>query len=94
MKKIILVLAVAMALFLPQTLMAQNAADGPTVSEAEGPIKIVNLNELEKEASTKIPKGAFGYVQGWAEDEVTLRDNQLSFDKKRILPNGLTGLKA
>lgn len=82
-----------MALFLPQSLMAQNSADGPTVSEAEGPIKIINLYELEKEASTKIPKGAFGYVQGGAEDEVTLRDNKRSFDKKRILPNGLTGLE-
>lgn len=93
MKKIILTLAAAMALFLPQSLMAQNSTDGPTVSEAEGPIKIINLYELEKEASTKIPKGAFGYVQGGAEDEVTLRDNKRSFDKKRILPNGLTGLE-
>lgn len=93
MKKIILTLAVAMTLFLPQSIMAQNSANGPTVSEAEGTIKIINLNELEKEASTKIPKGAFGYVQGGAEDEVTLHDNRSSFDKKRILPNGLTGLE-
>lgn len=94
MKKIILTLAAAMVLLLPQALMAQNGTDGPAVSEAEGPIKIINLNELEKEASTKIPKGAFGYVQGGAEDEVTLRDNQLSFNNKRILPNGLTGLES
>lgn len=97
MKKISLTLLAAMVLMvlsLPQTLMAQNAADGLSVSEAEGPIKIINLNELEKEASTKIPKGAFGYVQGGAEDEVTLRDNQRSFDKKRILPNGLTGIES
>ncbi len=81
------------AIFLiSQTLMAADATATPTVSDAEGEIKIINLYDLEKEASKKIDKGAFGYVQGGAEDEVTLRSNSSSFDKKQILPNGMTGL--
>lgn len=91
MKKHVLVLTITLALLLPQTLLA---ADPPTVSTAEGPIEIINLYDLEKAASQKVPKGAFGYVQGGAEDEVTLRDNTSAFDKKRILPNGLTGLES
>ncbi|UQZ91239.1 lactate oxidase [Deltaproteobacteria bacterium Smac51] len=69
------------------------AAEAPTISEAEGPIKIINLYELEKQASQKVNKGAFGYVEGGAEDEVTLRGNTLVFDKKQIIPDGLTGLE-
>lgn len=91
MKKHVLVLTITLALLLPQMLLA---ADPPTVSTAEGPIEIINLYDLEKAASQKVPKGAFGYVQGGAEDEVTLRDNTSAFDKKRILPNGLTGLES
>lgn len=62
------------------------------VSDAEQPLKIINLEELEKEAAKNLPKGPFGYVQGGAEDEVTLKDNTSSFDKKRILPHGLSGM--
>lgn len=94
MKNYISVLAVILTLLLPQMLVAQESATGLQVSEAEGPIKIINLSDLEKEAAPKIPKGAFGYVQGGAEDEITLRDNTAAFDKKRIVPNGLTGLEA
>lgn len=62
------------------------------LSNAEGAIKVINLEALEQEASDKIDKGAFGYVQGGAEDELTLRANIESFNKKQIIPNGLTGL--
>ena len=79
-----------LALILSHVVIAAEAV----VSDAEGHIKIINLYELEKEASKMISKGAFGYVEGGAEDEVTLRGNTSSFDKKQILPNGLTGLEA
>lgn len=62
------------------------------VSNAEGPIRIVNLYDLEKNAAEKVGKGAFGYVQGGAEDETTLHSNTAAFNKKQIIPNGLAGI--
>ncbi|MDL2284849.1 alpha-hydroxy-acid oxidizing protein [Oxalobacter sp. OttesenSCG-928-P03] len=93
MKKTIQAVAVISALFLSQAAMAQEAAKSATVSDAEGHIRIINLYDLEKEASTRVGKGAFGYVQGGAEDEITLRGNPCAFDNKKILPNGLKGIE-
>lgn len=92
MKKYIQVFVMIPALLISQTVVASKTKNNPTISNAEGHIKIINLYELEKEASKKIAKGAFGYVQSGAEDEITLRNNTSSFDKKQIVPNGLTGL--
>ncbi len=61
-------------------------------SDAEGGVKILNLYELEKQASEKIAAGPFGYVQGGSEDEVTMRENTTAFDRKQIVPNGLAGI--
>ncbi|WAW10415.1 alpha-hydroxy-acid oxidizing protein [Oxalobacter vibrioformis] len=92
MKKHIQAVAVVSAIIFSQAAMAQGTKNAPVISDAEGPIKIINLYDLEKEASTKVAKGAFGYVEGGAEDEVTMRSNSTAFDKKKILPNGLAGI--
>jgi L-lactate dehydrogenase (FMN-dependent) and related alpha-hydroxy acid dehydrogenases len=92
MKKHVPMYMMIMVLFVSQAILAAEAAATPTVSDAEGKIKIINLYDLEKDASTKINKGAFGYVQGGAEDEVTLHSNSVAFDKKQIVPNGMTGI--
>lgn len=93
MKKCVPIFVLTAMLLLAQTVMAAENPKNSAVSDAEGPIKIINLYELEKEASQKIPKGAFGYVQGGAEDEITMRNNTSAFDRKRIIPNGLTGVE-
>lgn len=62
------------------------------LSKAEGPISILNIAELEKQAAQKIDLGAFGYVQGGAEDEITLRGNTTAFDHKQIIPDGMAGI--
>ena len=61
-------------------------------STADKPLKIVNLTELEEEASKSMEKGAFGYVRGGAENEQSLRENTDNFEKKYIEPRILTGL--
>ncbi len=81
-----------LSLVLSRALVAGEAASAPKPSDAEGSIAIINLYDLEKEASDKISKGAFGYVQGGAEDEVTLRSNTSAFDRVKILPNGMAGI--
>ena len=68
-------------------------AEGYKASTADKPIKIVNLAELEKEASKSMQEGAFGYVRGGAENEQSLRENTSSFDKKYIEPRILAGLE-
>lgn len=92
MKKHIQVAVIISALIFSQTIMAQGVKNAPVISDAEGHIKIINLYDLEKEASKKVAKGAFGYVQGGAEDEITMRSNSTAFDHKNILPNGLAGI--
>lgn len=93
MKKHIQVAAIISALLFTQGAVAQDGKKSAVISNAEGPIKIINLYDLEKEASNKVAKGAFGYVQGGSEDEVTMRSNSSAFDRKKILPNGLAGIE-
>lgn len=93
MKKCVPIFVLAAMLFLAQTVMAAETPNRSAVSDAEGSITIINLYDLEKEASQKIPKAAFGYVQSGAEDEITLRNNTSAFDRKQIIPNGLTGVE-
>ncbi len=73
-----------------QSAFAQNYQ----ASTVDKPLKIVNITELEKEASKSMEKGAFGYVRGGAENEQSLRENTDSFDKKYIEPRILAGLNA
>lgn len=78
----------ALALFTAQPALAEYKA-----STANGPIKIVNLLELEQQVKQNMDKGAFGYIRGGAEDEQNLRENVSVFDKKYIEPRILTGME-
>lgn len=62
-------------------------------SSANQELAIINLNQLEQQAAQVIPKGAFGYIQGGAGDEWTMRHNQLAFEKKCIIPRVLADLE-
>ncbi|MBR7653541.1 alpha-hydroxy-acid oxidizing protein [Brucella oryzae] len=62
-------------------------------STAEGPIKIVNLNDLEAQVRSNMEKGAFGYIRGGAENEQNLRSNTSAFDKKYIMPRVMQGIE-
>lgn len=90
MKKVqLLILSLVVAF---STIGVAGAENARKVSDAEKSLVIINLEELEKEAERNLDKGPFGYVQGGAEDEVTLKDNRLAFEHKRIVPQGLSGL--
>ncbi|MCC8166045.1 MAG: alpha-hydroxy-acid oxidizing protein [Planctomycetes bacterium] len=82
------ILALAFLLLLQPALRAEERPP----SDATGGVKILNLYDLEKQASEKIGRGAFGYVQGGSEDEVTMRENTSAFDRVQIVPNGLAGI--
>lgn len=56
-------------------------------------LDIINLDRLEAEAAKVIPAGAFGYIQGGAGDEWTMRRNRESFDRRQIAPRVLADLE-
>lgn len=61
-------------------------------STNEHPLDILNLNSLEELAQETMDPGAFGFVKGGAEDEVTLTANTQAFNHKQIVPRILQGL--
>ncbi|QBO35090.1 lactate oxidase [Periweissella cryptocerci] len=62
-------------------------------STEERPIDIVNIPALEPIVKAKMNKGAFGYLAGGAESEITLRENVTSFEHKKILPRVLRNVE-
>lgn len=65
-------------------------------SQENKKIKIINLQSLEARVKRSMEVagngGAFGYIRGGAEDEWTMRENTLAFNKKKIMPRVLRGI--
>jgi 4-hydroxymandelate oxidase len=53
----------------------------------------LNLHEYEAAARAVLPPMAWHYVAGGSGDEVTLRGNRAAFDRWRLLPRVLRGLR-
>jgi 4-hydroxymandelate oxidase len=53
----------------------------------------LNLHEYETAARAVLPPMAWHYVSGGSGDEVTLRGNRAAFDRWRLLPRVLRGLR-
>ncbi|MCY4377393.1 MAG: alpha-hydroxy acid oxidase, partial [Spirochaetaceae bacterium] len=51
--------------------------------------KAVNIAELRRLARRRLPRGVFGYIDGGAEDEVTLHANTAAFRRRRFAPRVL-----
>jgi (S)-mandelate dehydrogenase len=51
--------------------------------------RALNVADLRELARRRIPRFVFEYVDGGAEDEVTLRGNRAAFDRLRLLPRTL-----
>lgn len=60
----------------------------------ERALTIGNLNDLEQEASKVIPPGAFAYISAGADNQWTLRENRLAFDRHQMRPHYLVGKEA
>ncbi|MGZ6441838.1 MAG: alpha-hydroxy acid oxidase [Pseudobdellovibrionaceae bacterium] len=54
--------------------------------------KIINLNELKSLARPRLTQMAYDFIDSGAEDEITLRHNQKSWQKIEILPQVLQGI--
>src|SRR5947209_17390419 len=47
---------------------------------------IINIADLRRLAQRRLPRAVFDYIDGGAEDEVTLRGNERAFDRVLLRP--------
>ena len=52
-----------------------------------------NYHDFRKLAQKRLPGPIFNYIDGGADDEVTMRRNSESFQSCDLIPNVLTGVK-
>jgi 4-hydroxymandelate oxidase len=52
-------------------------------------IEAINLLELEMKARELLPQTAYGYNAGGANDEITLRENRMTYERITLLPRML-----
>lgn len=53
-----------------------------------------SIQDLRDAARRRTPRAIFDFFDGGAEDEVTLRDNQAAFRRRRLLPRVLTDVSS
>ncbi len=58
-----------------------------------GPPKVVNIEDLRHLARRRLPKPVFDYLDGGAEDEITLRGNTRAFQDISFRPRGAIAIK-
>lgn len=56
--------------------------------------RALNVAELRHAARRRLPRGVFGYIDGGAEDEVTLRANTAAYRRLRFAPRVLRDMSA
>jgi L-lactate dehydrogenase (cytochrome) len=64
----------------------------PTL-RALAPPRVVNIADLRRLAQRRLPRAVFDYLDGGAEDEVTLRENPRAFNDIIFLPRNAVALK-
>ena len=66
----------------PHVLMRSDAALARSVAFP----RVVNIADLRRRAQRRLPPVVFAYIDGGAEDEITLRDNCLAFGEVAFRP--------
>jgi len=64
-----------------------------TQGETTAKPSIVNLDELEQQAKQQLDQSSYDFVAGGAGSELTLRANREAFQRIKIVPRVLTGIK-
>ena len=49
-----------------------------------------DIGDLRKAAKKRLPKTIFDFLDGGADDEVSMRQNRYSFDQYTLVPDALT----
>ncbi len=61
----------------------------PPVTERNSNVTYLNLRDLESIASETMPHAAYDYYAGGAGDEITVRENEAAWSRRRIVPRVL-----
>lgn len=51
--------------------------------------RLLSIADLRREAKRRLPKSVFEFIDGGAEDELTLADNRAAFERTRLVPRVL-----
>ena len=57
-----------------------------SMTSALGPPHVVNIEDLRRLARRRLPRSVFDYLDGGAEDELTLRENPRAFSEVLFRP--------
>ncbi len=63
-------------------------------SRVLAPHRVVNIEDLRREARRRLPRAVFDYIDGGAEDEITLRGNGRAFHDYAFLPHSAVATPA
>src|SRR5882762_5003684 len=58
------------------------------MSRSVAPPHVVNIADLRRLAKRRLPRLAFDYIDGGADDEITLRENSRAFETVSFRPRG------
>ena len=47
-------------------------------------MKAYSIEDLRRQAQRRLPRAVFDFIDGGAEDELTLRENRAAFDRVRL----------
>ena len=56
--------------------------------------RYLSIEDLRQAARRRLPRAIFDFIDGGAEDELTLRDNRQAFERIRLLPRVLNDVSA
>src|SRR6185312_2095457 len=56
------------------------------MSRTVAPPRVVNIADLRRLAKRRLPRLAFDYIDGGADDEITLRENSLAYARLTFRP--------
>ncbi len=54
---------------------------------------VVTIEDLRRESRRRLPRAVFDFIDGGAEDEVTLRRNREAFERVALVPRVLAGVQ-
>src|SRR6476646_10315980 len=64
------------------------------MSRTVAPPRVVNIADLRRLAQRRLPRLAFDYIDGGADDEITLRENSLAFSRLTFRPRSAVATSA
>lgn len=56
--------------------------------------RYLSINDFRHAARRRLPRAVFDFIDGGAEDELTLRDNRHAFERIRLIPRVLNDVSA